>query len=216
MCGRFARIDSLSHLAEKFNIDMVNSSLPISYNIPPGTDIAAVISSGSVCKIETLKWGIPPKWKKDSGASLLINARSETLLEKSSFKNLSRCAVPANGYFEWAKSGQEKLPYYISRPGNSFFMAGIYDSDVLSSNGSMVCAIVTSGASQDISHIHNRMPLILTAEFFTRWIDPDYIVSREDIVNASVFCSTMKMNFHRVSKSVNSSSYNSPDCIVSM
>jgi len=130
------------------------------------------------------KWGFP-KW---DGMGLIINARAETLTGKLMFKNLvntSRCIVPASYYFEWKKDDTDKNnkeKYSIKAPDSPIYMAGLYnivprhDSKQLSlfnTNGmvDIYYTIITKEASNSVSHIHNRMPLIFDKSEMNDWLN---------------------------------------------
>lgn len=93
----------------------------------------AIINDGQKNRIGELKWGLVPSWANDEKIGYkMINARSETLMEKASFKNLitkKRCIIPADGFYEWKKTGDSKQPMRIlMKSGKNFSMAGLYDT----------------------------------------------------------------------------------------
>lgn len=178
MCGRFALYTSLPFIKKFFNITTMPGVVTPSYNIAPTHEVLAIINHEEK-RLGKLHWGLVPSWSKDlSGASKLINARAETLKDKPTFKNLlkrRRCAVIANGFFEWKKTGTIKQPYYIHLPsGNPFVFAGLWDiwknNDGTSYNS---CTIITTEASKTVSELHNRMPVILKPAALDEWLNPD-------------------------------------------
>src|SRR5215469_15402089 len=104
-----------------------------------------------------------------------INARSETLLEKPAFKEnfeRRRCLIPANGFYEWKRSGKSKQPFHFGMKDDSLFaFAGIWDrwrtppGPVIES-----CAILTTSPNELLKDVHDRMPVILGAENYERWL----------------------------------------------
>jgi putative SOS response-associated peptidase YedK len=111
--------------------------LPPSWNVAPTDDVPIVlerlIDGGQVRQLHVARWGLVPSWAKDPGVGArMINARSETVLEKPAFRKAMksrRCAVPADGYYEWKQgAGKAKQPYYV-HPGNSagLVFAGLYE-----------------------------------------------------------------------------------------
>lgn len=178
MCGRF----SLSQ-PKKIKAKIVNSSqfvidsLKPRYNIAPSQQIAAILNEPER-KIVPLKWGLIPSWAKDpSIGARMINARAETLAEKPSFKGLlhkHRCAIFADGFYEWMDTGKGKQPYFIHmKDGKPFTFAGLW-SHWQSPSGEEVrtCAIITCPPNKLMSSIHDRMPVILSDEAREAWIDP--------------------------------------------
>ena len=125
------------------------------------TDLTLIVGIGKTALMQP--WGLTVDWSKQP----MINARSETLTEKATFRGLleSRCIVPASAYFEWRKTEDgKKLKNRISIPGMDVFgMAGLTDGERFT--------IVTCTPAPTIEHIHNRMPVVLDSDAAKRWID---------------------------------------------
>jgi putative SOS response-associated peptidase YedK len=177
MCGRFALISDLSLITEAFNIQEIACDYRTSINILPGHTIAAVIHDG-VNRLVQFRWGLIPYWAKDpSIGSRLINARAETLSEKPSFRNAfkkRRCLIIADGFYESLKEGKKKTPIYFRlKSGRPFGFAGLYEMWT-SPEGQPVntCTIITTEPNDLIQPIHNRMPVIVSKENESLWIDP--------------------------------------------
>ena len=124
-----------------------------------------------------MRWGLLPAWVKDPRRfTLLINARSETLLEKPAFKNAfkrRRCLIPADGYYEWHTSENRKRPYFIHRrDGAPMGFAGLAET-WMGPNGEELdtVAIVTTAASADLAALHHRVPVTIAPGDFDRWLD---------------------------------------------
>jgi putative SOS response-associated peptidase YedK len=124
-----------------------------------------------------MRWGLLPAWVKDPRTfTLLINARSETLLEKPAFKNAfkrCRCLIPADGYYEWHTSDNRKRPYFIHRrDGAPMGFAGLAET-WMGPNGEELdtVAIVTTAASADLAVLHHRVPVTIARGDFERWLD---------------------------------------------
>ena len=174
MCGRFARINTTKEIKEIFNLDQIEIELKPSYNIAPTQDVAVIIENGN-SKLTAMRWGLIPFWVKDiSIGSKLINARSETIDEKPSFKHSfqkRRCLIVASGFYEWQKRGSNKSPYFIHfKDKKSFCFAGIYDN-WKSPDGDKItsCSIITTKASDNLKNIHHRMPVIIPENNFSLW-----------------------------------------------
>src|ERR1051326_5986407 len=148
MCGRFTlhsrdriRLKGLKPLALPFEAR---------YNIAPSQQILAIADFGKGIEARMLTWGLIPSWSTNGKG--FINARAETLEERPRFSEsfrLRRCLIPADGFYEWKRSGREKTPFYIySRDEETVMFAGIWDTwrnrgDVITS-----CAIVTTPANE--------------------------------------------------------------------
>ena len=106
MCGRFAQRSDPKRLAKEFKVEEV-PNVEARYNIAPTQDILAVRELADGREITFLKWGLIPSWSKDTSiGARLINARSETVQEKPSFREAfkkRRCIIPADGFYEWAR-----------------------------------------------------------------------------------------------------------------
>ena len=122
-------------------------------------------------------FGVASAKEKAIGARM-INARSETLAEKPSFRNAfrrRRCLVLADGYYEWQRSGAAKQPYFIAfDDGQPFGMAGLWERwrDPASGEPLESCCVVTTAPAAAIAHVHDRMPAIVPPEAYAEWLDP--------------------------------------------
>jgi putative SOS response-associated peptidase YedK len=172
MCGRF-RLTRADRLAERFDADIAEEFHP-RYNIAPSQAIAVVRASDSRRVIASMRWGLIPNWAKDASIAQ-INARSETLFERPAFKESlerRRCLIPADGFYEWKRSGREKQPFHFGMKDDSLFaFAGIWDR-WQSPDGTIVqsCAILTTTPNELLCDVHNRMPVILGAENYQEWL----------------------------------------------
>src|SRR5690606_32343158 len=107
MCGRFTLFASFEKILEEFNIQQAIEEIfyEASYNIAPSQNILSIINDGQKNRMGFLKWGLVPSWAKDEKmASKMINARSETVDEKPSFRKSfyqRRCLIPMDSFFEW-------------------------------------------------------------------------------------------------------------------
>jgi putative SOS response-associated peptidase YedK len=165
-----------------------------------------------------LHWGLIPSWSKDRKiGSRLINARSETVTEKPSFRaafKRRRCLIPADGFYEWQRQGSRKQPIYIhSHDGAPFALAGLWET-WQAADGSVIdsCTILTTEPNELMEPIHNRMPVILEPPDYDTWLHPG------DNPNVALHLlrpyASEKMAAYPVSTLVNNPRNDSPDCIV--
>ena len=124
MCGRYTLTKSIKKIESHFKPARISFKYFPSFNIAP-SQISGVITQNS--EMIGMKWGLIPSWAKDAQiGNKLINARSETLHEKPSFRDLlknQRCLVPADGFIEW----KGKKPYYIRFKDHRLFaFAGLW------------------------------------------------------------------------------------------
>jgi putative SOS response-associated peptidase YedK len=177
MCGRFVLISDLSVITEAFDIQEIACDYRTSNNVLPSHNIAAIIHDG-IDRLVQFRWGLIPSWAKDASiARKLINARSETLAEKPSFRNAykkRRCLIIADGFYESQKEGKKKIPFYFRlKSGKPFGFAGLYETWV-SPEGQTIntCTIITTEPNELVQPIHNRMPVIVPKDKESLWIDP--------------------------------------------
>jgi putative SOS response-associated peptidase YedK len=180
MCGRFTLTADPDELREVFSwVTFPAEQFGPRYNIAPTQPIAVVTNLGEN-KLDFFTWGLVPFWAKDpSIGSRMINARSETLAEKPSFKNAfkrRRCLILADGFYEWQKIPGEKAkqPTYIHmQDGKPFAFAGLWE-DWHSTDGSQILSatIITTSPNRLVAPIHNRMPVILPETAYQQWLTP--------------------------------------------
>ena len=186
------------------------------YNIAPTINIAIFTNT----KLYTYAhFGLIPSWAT-SRASMQINARSETVFEKSSFKEAykqRRCLIPLNGYFEWKKDAATKksIPHFIvSATGDYFTFAGIYESwyDNTLNESILTCALLTTEPNETIETLHDRMPVILESHQWDLWLDDRSSYSMLNTLFAPL--ASDKVRYFRVSDLVNNVRNDSEECIV--
>lgn len=157
-------------------------SVPARYNIPPGQKILSIRHASSdhgesVRRSSLLQWGLVPFWADDTGiGNNLINARSETVDEKPSFRNAfgnRHCLIAADGFYEWSRQNGGKQPYYLTlTEDRPFGFAGIWESwkDEEEDTTLETCALLTTEPNQMVEPIHDRMPVILPPEDYDKWL----------------------------------------------
>ena len=175
----------LTDIAEEFSTTTEpNRTLPYDWNIKPTQDIYIIKSER---QMEIASWGLIAPWSKNGddayrSQSQAINARSETVHEKPTFRSAfrsRRCLIPASGYYEWATALGDypsKQPFYISRADSHLLaFAGIHDLWTSPEGvNRKSAAIITQDATGDLAKIHNRMPVILPRERWDEWLDPSH------------------------------------------
>jgi putative SOS response-associated peptidase YedK len=174
MCGRYSITTPPEAMRELFEFpEMLN--LAPRYNLAPTQAAPVVRVMKGQRQLTMMRWGLVPPWAPDmSGAARLINARSETALEKPSFKEAFAarpCLIPADGFYEWQKRGREKQAYRIElQDRQAFAFAGIWESWHGDDGLRETFAILTTAAAPSIAAIHHRMPVILIAADFDKWL----------------------------------------------
>jgi putative SOS response-associated peptidase YedK len=163
-----------------------NPTLPLNWNIAPTNEIYIVKDSiDQPRRLDSASWGLIAPWQKNvadarAGQSHAINARSESIHEKPTFRDAfrtSRCLIPATGYYEWATSLGKyppKQPFYItSESGEPLSIAGIC-STWKSESGQIIqsASIITREAVDELATIHSRMPVFMARDRWDQWLDP--------------------------------------------
>jgi len=181
MCGRSSLTKTEKEIEERFNATFYSDELerynPLpNYNAAP-SHMMPIINNQDPDRIQLYRWGLIPFWAKDEKIGYrMINARVETLMEKSAFKNAvkhRRCLVPMDGFYEWKKEGNTKTPYRIILPETPIFTAaGLWES-WKDSKGKEIFSftVITQKPNTLMSTIHDRMPAILSPEQERLWID---------------------------------------------
>ncbi|WP_163583481.1 SOS response-associated peptidase [Gracilibacillus saliphilus] len=175
MCGRFTLDTSIEVLESELGI--VLTEFQPSYNIAPTQQVLSIVGTNQGRKAGYLQWGLVPVWAKDPKiGSKMINARSETVDEKPSFKRLlsrRRCLIVADSFYEWKREEKEKQPYRITvNDGQLFTFAGLWDRWSSGDQEIVSCTILTTKPNRLMESIHDRMPVILQDKGQDNWIDP--------------------------------------------
>jgi putative SOS response-associated peptidase YedK len=178
MCGRFALLTYAEALTERFGVDDVIMRPEPRYNIAPSQNVTVVVQR-ETRQLTEMRWGLIPFWAKDvSIGNRMINARAETVAEKPAFRSAfkkRRCMILADGFYEWQKVGKIKKPIHIRLKNREpFAFAGLYEYWKTKS-GKMLesCTIITTTPNKLLSSIHHRMPVILSPEKESEWLDPE-------------------------------------------
>jgi len=214
MCGRLSISSPADALKKRFKARFSGELQP-NYNAAPTQNLPVILNTEPE-EISLCRWGLIPAWAKDEKiGNRLINARSETLLEKPSFKKpfrTQRCLVLVDGFYEWKKSTEGKIPYRISLAnGELFALAGIWDSWRNPEGGVVTSfSIITTQPNKLMEGIHNRMPVILTEDREESWLQEVDISEVQRLLEPYP---QMDLQAYPVSKLVNSPRNNSRELI---
>jgi putative SOS response-associated peptidase YedK len=219
MCGRFTLFTDIEEIKERFDIQgSFDGEYQFSYNIAPSQSVLSVINDGTRNRLGYLRWGLIPFWAKDEKVGYkMINARAETIAEKSSFKNAykkKRCLIIADSFYEWKKTPERKIPMRIKLKNHApFGMAGLWESWKSPEGISIYsCSVITTVPNELMTSIHDRMPVILKPEDEKDWLNP----SVNDPAYLQQYLNSFdseQMEAFEVSTDVNSTKNNSPNLI---
>jgi len=218
MCGRFALYTEKTRLEQFLGLCSLTDFLP-RFNIAPTqkTLFARMNTSGNF-SLDHLFWGLLPAWAKDKSlAGKMINARSETISEKPSFKQAfikRRGLVPANGFFEWKTIGKSKSPFFISSSEHPLIaFAAIWESNQqIQSQPVDTFSIITTEANSDMNKIHDRMPVILPKECWEVWLNHD-LKDQDQLLKLLKPSAVGYLQIREVDILVNKVANDSPECL---
>lgn len=218
MCGRYTltvRLEDLQDLLP--GVELPDEIAP-RYNVAPTQSMPIALNVEGRPVLTPARWGLIPHWAKDASiGSRMINARSETLSVKPSFREpfrKRRCLVPATGFYEWRKEpGQaRKTPFLIRMPGGRpFVFAGLWDAWTSPEGPVRSFTIVTTSPNDVMAPIHDRMPVILPASTHAAWLDPAPRAPEE--LPALLVPFAGRLETVQVSTAVNNPKHDAPDCV---
>jgi len=218
MCGRFTSLLSPELLSIIFEIFPPPAAEP-RYNLAPTQKIGVIRSDGSRNELVEMKWGLIPSWAKDPKVgNSLINARSETVHEKPSFRHAikaNRCIIPASGFYEWSHVGDKKLPNYIRMADNEVMaFAGIWEHWKVPGGDEVVesFSILTTTSNELIAPLHDRMPVILQRQDYGLWLDTN-LSNPGELQRLYRPIASEQLEMYRVTDKMNSPRFNGPECI---
>lgn len=184
------------------------------FNIAPSQKVLSVIKASTGNRAGYMKWGLVPSWAKDPKiGSKLMNARSETVSEKPSFKDSflqKRCLIPASGFYEWILedgSAKKQPLQFTLKDKKPFAFAGIWSRWKGDINGQpeerITCSILTKASNSSMGKYHHRMPVMLEPDVGERWLDSSagkdklLLILQEN--NPELFAEqvTLDLNVHR-------------------
>jgi putative SOS response-associated peptidase YedK len=215
MCGRYTLKTDLDSLAERFAFRAADLSYAPRYNIAPTQQVLTLEGEN---RAGFLRWGLIPSWAKEASiGDRMINARAETVAEKPSFRRAlqkRRCLVLADGFYEWKKEGEKKIPMYIVlKSREPFGFAGLWEMWKAPSGETIrSCTIITTTPNALMEPIHNRMPVILLREAESLWLDQT-IEGPEALTQLLAPYPDKAMAAYAVSPLVNSPKNDTPACI---
>lgn len=178
MCGRYILQRDPAGLASYYETGAPTPNFAASWNLAPtqaGLAVRRHPQTGAR-HLDVLRWGLVPSWAKDAtGGARLINARSETILDKPSFRDAfarRRCLVPMDGFYEWHAEGKAKQPFAVAlRDGAPMTVAGLWEG-WKQPDGSWLrtYSVITTASAGRQALMHARMPVILPPEAWARWL----------------------------------------------
>tara|TARA_B100000282_G_scaffold289466_1_gene259250 strand:- start:115 stop:735 length:621 start_codon:yes stop_codon:yes gene_type:complete len=193
MCGRYVVTYPVTK-TQKLVKKAINTDNIENYNAHPYQSLPIIKKYINGNTLEKLKWGINPSWAQKNNYKPIINARLETINEKVTFKKLIkffRCVVIADGYYEWKRVQNYKLPYYLFRKDKkNIYFAGIFQKNEF--------CIITQKACHKVENIHERQPVILNEKDINKYLNLEN--SGFEVLNNSI---KSELDFYQISSDVN-------------
>lgn len=223
MCGRYTLRTKLNLLLQQFAVDASEEQIAQQwdiaprYNVAPTQLIPVVRLMDGRRELRMIRWGLVPPWAESPGKGApLINAMSETVAEKPTFRSIiknRRCLIPADGFFEWETIGKQKQPHYFGIRGfQPFAFAGLWQTWNKSDPPLESCTILTTHGNDLLSKLHDRMPVILSPNDYDLWLDPE----QQDPAALKYLYEPFpasEMETYLVDAKVNKVANQGPDCI---
>jgi putative SOS response-associated peptidase YedK len=176
MCGRYLITTAPEAMRRLFRYPE-QPNFPARYNVAPTQPIPIVRLTEGERHFALVRWGLIPAWVKDPKAfSLILQARSDSVIDKPSFRNAMkrrRCLIPADGFYEWNEDSTPRRPYVVRpRDGGPVAFAGLWEC-WMGPNGEELetAAIITTDANRALHPIHHRMPVVVPPDAFDFWLD---------------------------------------------
>ena len=218
MCARYTLTEEIILILKRLFIKTPLRDFHPRYNIAPSQN-APVILNEEEKSVQLLRWGLIPSRAKDPAIGYkLINARADTIAEKSSFRaafKKRRCLIPADGFYEWRleSDGRTKTPMRIRlKSKEPFTFAGLWETWKDQQEKEIrTFTIITTEPNEILQPIHNRMPVIMKPEDEEAWLDPQ--ADPKHLVKILTPYTEKEMEAYAVSKLVNSPKHDSLDCI---
>ncbi|MCF8232019.1 MAG: SOS response-associated peptidase [Bacteroidales bacterium] len=215
MCGRFSLTKEERAINARFETSGSEAPYVPRYNAAPGQE-QAVITNQKPNTLSFFKWGLVPFWAKDpSIGNKMINAKAETVDQKASFKNplkRKRCLVISDGFFEWKKTPEGKIPHYIFLKNHELFaFAGLWESwKSIEGEKLNTFTIITTEPNSMMKKIHNRMPVILPFNAEKEWLNNENPKEIKELLQPF---DSNKMEYYPISTLVNSPRNDTPEVI---
>jgi putative SOS response-associated peptidase YedK len=220
MCGRFTQQRPASEFAEIFAAEPLADELGARFNVAPTDDALVVVQRGERRAITAYRWGLVPHWSDDrKGAARMINARAETITSSPAFRDAfdrRRCIVPVDSFYEWKREGSVRQPYrVVAADGQPLALAGLWAGwrDAATEQVQRTFTIVTTTPNEAIADLHDRMPVILEAGSWDRWLGDGASVDPGELLAMLQPTDDVPLLVHAVNRYVNDVRRDGPELI---
>ena len=226
MCGRFTltRVD-YDDLARSLGVEPVaeqRASYKPRYNVAP-TDVCLILrrpEPSAPRELDPARWGLVNFWAKDAKrAAQQINARVEGVETSRAYKEAfakRRCAVPADGYYEWTGPAKAKKPTWFHRADSGLILlAGLWEDWKNPATGEKqrTFTVLTSDSRGRVRNVHDRMPVLLPDALVEDWLVGDAATAHDTLAAALTVDPDPFLIGTEVSSRVNSVRNDDPGCL---
>ena len=215
MCGRYT-LTRVDEVASFFELNE-RPELEVRYNIAPSQEVLVIRLPAAGHRSATfMQWGLIPRFSRSFDLPAFINARSETVDRKNSFRDSflrRRCLIPSDGFYEWRRERGFKQPFHFCLKNRELFaFAGLWDCwENEQGKGIETCTILTTPPNHLVADIHDRMPAILNRSLLDLWLDPEADSARlRDVLRSFPGRQMEKMAVH---PGVNRTDFDSRRCL---
>lgn len=218
MCGRYEQSQTIEEYIAVLGWLMYhfenNSQAERKQNVSPGTYRPVLHVVGEERRADDLYWGYRPAWASEK-LPVAVNARLEKITGSywSRLLRVGRCIVPADGWYEWTGEKGAKLPWHIHRKDRTpLFMAGVANFGEFNTHKAEAgFAIVTAAAVGGMVDVHDRRPVVLSAEDAREWLDPDMPADQAEHLLRTAGLPAEQFEWYRVGTAVNRAGTEAPD-----
>ncbi|GAB5450701.1 MAG: SOS response-associated peptidase [Halioglobus sp.] len=189
MCGRFNVIDNpgLQELLRDLGIDL---SLPSRVNVAPTETVNLIRQAEGARAVHPARWWLTPPWAPAVDQKYaMFNARSEGLARSRAFAQpfkRQRGIVPVSDFIEWRQEEGGKQPWLISNAQRALAIAALWDVWEKGAEPLLSCTLVTTAAAPSFEPWHKRMPVLLAADEWERWLDNEHEIEADDALFSNV------------------------------
>ena len=174
MCGRFSQGKPSRQIGEYFDAALDDDLPEGMWNVPPTERIRVVVERAGGRRVAAARWGFQPAWSGADARRSWINVRAEGAWESRAFGPAlrgSRCVVPVDAFYEWDRSVSPRQPYAIgpAAGGELLALGGIWSQR---RDGPRTVAILTTAPNAVVARVHDRMPVVISADAVDAWLDP--------------------------------------------
>ena len=139
------------------------------YNVPPASHVPVIDGRGAP-RMAVARWGFPIPQRPNG----VFNTRIETAAESPMWRGLigkSHCLFPVAGFYEWRRSGKQRVPFYIHRAdGRPLLLGGLVQDRRVDGMGTTCASIVTCAPNAMMATVHDRMPVVVEEADAAAWL----------------------------------------------